>query len=382
MQKWVTKVQTLPFKDENLYCHEQKTHEQTNFVRGDRILVKKDRKKTKDYYYLYNGHGDVIQIVDTSGNVVNNYVYDEWGTITSQTEGITNSFKYAGESYDSETGLYYLRARYYDPSTGRFINEDTYEGQIDNPLSQNLYTYVHNNPLIYVDPMGHAATIDGSAFETRTIGSNGVLYINNGTVAWDYYLAWRNSDKLAFDKLANSGKGISQDQMMVMRMTLSFFAYVEDGSIVLMMESNGQGGLAEGIMEKYGVKAGTKIVVKGTGGTTANGNKVMWGSWSDYKKVTFDGQEYALVGDRLYSRHAVDRMQPSGKRYSGDSQIVQAGGAGNTNDYGRGVSPNYVEEVIRNTKPVVQQNGNLSYTSGSLQVITNPQGAVVTIITK
>ncbi|WP_244157874.1 RHS repeat-associated core domain-containing protein [Paenibacillus typhae] len=239
--------------------------------------MKKDRKKTKDYYYLYNGHGDVIQIVDTSGNVVNNYVYDEWGTITSQTEGITNSFKYAGESYDSETGLYYLRARYYDPSTGRFINEDTYEGQIDNPLSQNLYTYVHNNPLIYVDPMGHAATIDGSAFETRTIGSNGVLYINNGTVAWDYYLAWRNSDKLAFDKLANSGKGISQDQMMVMRMTLSFFAYVEDGSIVLMMESNGQGGLAKGIMEKYGVKAGTKIVVKGTGGTTANGNKVMWG---------------------------------------------------------------------------------------------------------
>ncbi|WP_415840962.1 hypothetical protein [Paenibacillus typhae] len=106
------------------------------------------------------------------------------------------------------------------------------------------------------------------------------------------------------------------------------------------------------------------------------------GSWSDYRKLTFDGQEYALVGDRLYSRHAVDRMQPSGKRYSGDSQIVQVGGTGNTNDYGRGVSPNYVEEVIRNTKPVVQQNGNLSYTSGSLQVITNPQGAVVTIITK
>ncbi|WP_081965762.1 RHS repeat-associated core domain-containing protein [Paenibacillus sp. FSL H7-0357] len=74
-----------------------------------------------------------------------------------QTEGIQNSFKYAGEIYDAEMekGLYYLRARYYDPSIGRFLNEDTYEGQIDNPLSLNLYTYTHNNPLLYIDPTGN-----------------------------------------------------------------------------------------------------------------------------------------------------------------------------------------------------------------------------------
>ncbi|AKG34398.1 RHS repeat-associated core domain-containing protein [Paenibacillus durus] len=129
--------------------------EQSTFVRGDRVLVKKDKTAGKDYYYLYNGHGDVVQIVDTSGNPVNSYAYDAWGNITSQTEGTSNSFKYAGEVYDAETGLYYLRARYYDPSIGRFLNEDTYEGQIDNPLSQNLYTYVENNPLIYTDPTGH-----------------------------------------------------------------------------------------------------------------------------------------------------------------------------------------------------------------------------------
>nr|WP_285860118.1 MULTISPECIES: RHS repeat-associated core domain-containing protein [Paenibacillus] len=127
----------------------------TSYVRGDRLLVKKDIKADKDYYYLYNGHGDVIQIVDTSGNIVNSYEYDEWGNITNQTEGIANSFKYAGEIYDEETGLYYLRARYYDPSMGRFISEDSYEGQITNPLSLNLYTYTHNNPLKYIDPSGH-----------------------------------------------------------------------------------------------------------------------------------------------------------------------------------------------------------------------------------
>ncbi|NOU78471.1 RHS repeat protein [Paenibacillus sp. LMG 31459] len=134
--------------------------EQANFVRGDRVLVKKDKKASKDYYYLYNGHGDVVQIVDTNGVIKNNYVYDEWGNITSQTEEISNSFKYAGETYDPETGLYYLRARYYDPSMGRFLNEDTVEGQIDNPLTQNLYTYVGNNPLIFSDPSGHSMESD------------------------------------------------------------------------------------------------------------------------------------------------------------------------------------------------------------------------------
>ncbi|WP_156922462.1 hypothetical protein [Cohnella thermotolerans] len=103
--------------------------------------------------------------------------------------------------------------------------------------------------------------------------------------------------------------------------------------------------------------------------------KELWGSWADYSKVTINGQEYAKIGDRLYSRHAVDRMQPSGNRYG--SQITQAGG-----DYGRSVSPNFVEYVIQNTKPVVQENGNLSYTSGTLQIITNKSGVVVTIITK
>lgn len=126
-----------------------------NFVWGpDRVLVKKENSGD-EYFYLYNGHGDVVQIVDTNGNVVNDYKYDEWGNIVSQTETIQNPFKYCGEVYDEETGLYYLRARYYDPSVGRFINKDTYQGDIANPLTLNLYTYCANNPIIFIDPTGH-----------------------------------------------------------------------------------------------------------------------------------------------------------------------------------------------------------------------------------
>lgn len=57
-----------------------------------------------------------------------------------------NPYKYTGEVYDEESGLYYLRARYYEPSIGHFINKDAYEGDINNPLTLNLYTYVGNNP--------------------------------------------------------------------------------------------------------------------------------------------------------------------------------------------------------------------------------------------
>lgn len=126
-----------------------------NYVWGpDRVLVKKETGGG-EYYYLYNGHGDVVQIVDRNGKIVNNYKYDEWGNILESNENISNPFKYAGEIFDEETGLYYLRARYYDPALGRFINEDTYEGQVTNPLSLNLYSYCYNNPLIYKDSSGN-----------------------------------------------------------------------------------------------------------------------------------------------------------------------------------------------------------------------------------
>ena len=68
---------------------------------------------------------------------------------------VDNSIKYAGYQYDDETGYYYLNSRMYDPITARFLQEDTYTGEPNDPLSLNLYTYTKNNPLIYVDPTGH-----------------------------------------------------------------------------------------------------------------------------------------------------------------------------------------------------------------------------------
>lgn len=122
---------------------------------GHKILARKIGAAY--YYYLYNGHGDVVQILDEAGTIVNSYSYDEWGNIRSKTEGIANPIRYAGEYYDEESGLYNLRARYYDPVIARFITKDSYEGVVANPLSINQYIYCWNNPLIYIDPSGHWA---------------------------------------------------------------------------------------------------------------------------------------------------------------------------------------------------------------------------------
>ncbi|NGQ97128.1 type IV secretion protein Rhs [Brevibacillus sp. SYP-B805] len=126
-------------------------------VWGNKLIWRKDYVSNKDGYYYYNTHGDVISIKDAGGNVINSYDYDIWGNLLADKvkETMSNPFTYAGEMYDKESGFYYLRARYYDPGIGRFISEDTYKGQVDNPLSLNRYTYVANNPLRYKDPTGH-----------------------------------------------------------------------------------------------------------------------------------------------------------------------------------------------------------------------------------
>ena len=127
---------------------------------GHKLLARK--VDTSYYYYLYNGHGDVVQILDEAGNIVNSYAYDEWGNIRSKMETIANPIRYAGEYFDEESGLYYLRARYYDPSIARFISRDSYEGVVANPLSINQYIYCYNNPLIYCDPSGYYTQLDFS----------------------------------------------------------------------------------------------------------------------------------------------------------------------------------------------------------------------------
>ncbi|MGN0243077.1 MAG: RHS repeat-associated core domain-containing protein, partial [Lachnospiraceae bacterium] len=104
----------------------------------------------KYYYYIYNGHGDVVALVDENGDIQNEYSYSPWGEQTVKKENIDNPIGYAGEYQDRETGLTYLRARYYNPSVKRFVQEDPARDQWD------WYVYCNNNPIHYKDSTGKA----------------------------------------------------------------------------------------------------------------------------------------------------------------------------------------------------------------------------------
>ena len=116
------------------------------------------------FFYFYNGHADVTALLASDGTIAATYYYDAFGNILDQTGTATSNILYAGYQYDPETGLYYLNARMYDPVTARFIQEDTYLGSRNDVLSLNLYTYCHNEPMMYWDPSGHNWWSDATAW--------------------------------------------------------------------------------------------------------------------------------------------------------------------------------------------------------------------------
>ena len=115
------------------------------------------------YFYVKNLQGDVVRIIDLAGTEVASYVYDAWGNIKDTKGEPTvrelNPIRYRGYVYDTETSLYYLQSRYYDPFTGRFLNADIYcDTNTGTPLSTNMFSYCENNPVLNIDKSGKFGT--------------------------------------------------------------------------------------------------------------------------------------------------------------------------------------------------------------------------------
>ena len=126
---------------------------------------------TEEYLFVKNIQGDILYVYSSTGNKLVSYVYDAWGNIISTTYsngGATtaarfNPFTYRGYYRDSETGMYYLNSRYYNPKMGRFISADAYVSTGQGLLGFNMYAYCNNNPVNLVDPSGCLIGIDDIA---------------------------------------------------------------------------------------------------------------------------------------------------------------------------------------------------------------------------
>ena len=141
--------------------------------------------KNNFYYYIYNVQGDVIALADAStGKLVVTYTYDAWGKLvkledtTANSVGTQNPFRYRGYYYDTETSLYYLQTRYYDPEVGRFINADAFTStDISGALSANMFAYCENRPTIGSDPTGEWVHIAiGAAVGVASLYISDVLF--------------------------------------------------------------------------------------------------------------------------------------------------------------------------------------------------------------
>lgn len=154
------------------------------YVRGINLIYGEEGTGANRKYFLYNGHGDATQLTDTTGTVVKSYEYDAFGNEKNIDSNDINPFRYSGEYYDEETGTIYLRARYYDPGTSRWLSPDAYwnpgnmiygedpENTVPDITaimqSSNLSAFCMNNPIMYKDPNGLSVWLVHGTFADST----------------------------------------------------------------------------------------------------------------------------------------------------------------------------------------------------------------------
>jgi RHS repeat-associated protein len=120
-------------------------------------------------HYGHDAHGNVTFLTDGAGAVTDTYSYDAWGNVVASTGATVNAYRYQGQRWDEDLGLYHLRARYYEPGRGRFMTGDPAMGVGEVPLSWNRYLYGNADAVNLVDPTGHFASNYGKVLIAITV---------------------------------------------------------------------------------------------------------------------------------------------------------------------------------------------------------------------
>ena len=145
---------------------ETKNGTTTNYIRGASGIISSSvfGSNSLTKYYTSDGHGNITNLTNSSGDVVKTYVYDAFGVEQNMDPNDLNPFRYCGEYYDSEINQIYLRARYYNPSLGRFTQSDPAMAD-----GMNWYVYCGNEPVNLYDPTGYIESNDRFITNYNTI---------------------------------------------------------------------------------------------------------------------------------------------------------------------------------------------------------------------
>ncbi len=196
---------------------------------------------TDTYYVVTNAQGDVVALVDGNGTVVVNYTYDAWGKLQAMTGskastvGKYNPIRYRGYVYDTETQLYYLNTRYYNPDMGRFINADSLLSR-GSVLGSNMFAYCLNNPANMADTTGELPFFLVTAAIGAVIGAiiGGVVAAKSGGNVWAGI-----GIGAAAGGLAGAGLGAAAGVLLAGSATASTAAVVSGAGMVAMAASTG-----------------------------------------------------------------------------------------------------------------------------------------------
>ncbi|MBO4863744.1 MAG: GIY-YIG nuclease family protein [Eubacterium sp.] len=136
-----------------------------SYTRGHELISVESKsaitgQKNAIHYYINDGQGSVRLLTDSEGIITDRYSYDGYGILLEKEGDTENDFLYTGEQYNYITELYYLRARYMDPSTGTFISMDSYAGSLSDPISLHKYLYANANPVMNTDPSGYLSATE------------------------------------------------------------------------------------------------------------------------------------------------------------------------------------------------------------------------------
>ncbi|HEX3745808.1 MAG TPA: RHS repeat-associated core domain-containing protein [Bryobacteraceae bacterium] len=153
-----------------------------------------------EQFYQFDGVGSTSDVTDGTDSLKASYAYDPWGKLLNPIDalGTKDKFKFTGEALDPQTGLYYLRARFYDPTVGRFISRDRLSGVARIPATANRYSYALNNPLALTDRSGRSAELVGT----------GDVSIHSGAILSNLGLGGLVSGDLGFTPPVGSGPGL------------------------------------------------------------------------------------------------------------------------------------------------------------------------------
>ena len=189
----------------------------------DRIDTTHLRQSTS--YNVYDGHGSVRALTDTTGAVTDTYDYDAFGNLIHSTGSTPNVYLYSGEQFDPDLHLYYNRARYLNVSTGRFWTMDTYEGDSNSPLSLHKYLYTSDEPVTSTDPSGRATATEqvqaGGISEKIDATESQIVQVLNG-IARATEAAEANEEAAAAAKLLIQALGFGAASLAALALLRSY----------------------------------------------------------------------------------------------------------------------------------------------------------------